>query len=281
MANFKGHALPGSFFLLFGLWWPAKFALKHYSMKRNKKGRAHRSFDHLEIIEGAVKVIFAVIGILGEQFVPDGPHLYLYTRDPWSWVKMMNWQHCTMYLFFVLSGVVDVLTYCPARLPLGLDRLMLAIALFVEGVLLYFHVQNRPMLDQHIHALLLIAIFATSASILLEIFLRDNVILELLRTTLCFVQGTWFWQIGFVLYPPFGGPTWDEADHENMMFITMCFCWHIAVAIAMVTVIYTLVQCFVQRCRTSNRRIQIRLSLQKQKNTKDSCAFLLNASDEE
>ncbi|XP_062817262.1 transmembrane protein 45B-like [Anolis carolinensis] len=281
MANFKGHALPGSFFLLFGLWWPVKFALKHHSMKLKKKGRAHRSFNRLEIVEGAVKVIFAMIGILAEQFVPDGPHLYLYTREPWGWVKLMNWQHSTMYLFFGLSGVVDVLTYSPARLPLGLDRLMLAIAAFVEGVLLYFHVQNRPMLDRHIHTLLLIAIFAGSASILLEVFLRDNVILELFRSTFCFVQGTWFWQIGFVLYPPFGGKTWDESDHDNMMFVTMCFCWHYAIAIFMVVAIYTLVHCCARRWRTSNGQIQIQLNLQNQKNAKDCCAFLLNTSDEE
>uniref|UniRef100_A0A803T914 Uncharacterized protein n=1 Tax=Anolis carolinensis TaxID=28377 RepID=A0A803T914_ANOCA len=66
-----GHALPGSFFLLFGLWWPVKFALKHHSMKLKKKGRTHRSFNRLEIVEGAVKVIFAMIGELKHDNPPN------------------------------------------------------------------------------------------------------------------------------------------------------------------------------------------------------------------
>ncbi|KAJ7305038.1 hypothetical protein JRQ81_010825 [Phrynocephalus forsythii] len=291
MANFKGHALPGSFFLLFGLWWSVKFVLKHHSKKLNKNGRAHHSFDQIEIIEGATKVTFAIIGILAEQFVPDGPHLYLFSGDPRTWVKLMNWQHSTMYLFFGLSGVMDILTYSPARVPLGLDRLMLAIAVFTEESLItspceyeflfYFHVSNRPMLDKHIHSLLLTAIFAGAISIFLEVFLRDNIILELFRTSLTILQGTWFWQIGFVLFPPFGGPEWDENDHDNVMFITMCFCWHYALAILIMAVNYTLVHWCTRSCRRNNRQLEFRLGTWKQKCAKNDHAALLNGSDEE
>lgn len=72
-------------------------------------------------------------GMLAEQFVPDGPHLHLYSGEEHDWVKLMNWQHTTMYLFYGLSGLVDVLTYISQVVPLGLDRLMLAVAVFVEG----------------------------------------------------------------------------------------------------------------------------------------------------
>ena len=43
------------------------------------------------------------------------------------------------------------------------------------------------------------------------------------------MQGTWFFQIGFVLYPPTDNPAWqwDPANHEHIMIITMAFCWHI------------------------------------------------------
>ena len=70
-------------------------------------------------------------GILAEQFVPDGPHLHLYHED--HWVKLMNWQHSTMYLFFAVSGIVDMLTYLITHVPLGLDRLVMALAAFNEG----------------------------------------------------------------------------------------------------------------------------------------------------
>eukprot|EP00061_Rhincodon_typus_P015093 g42580.t1 len=72
------------------------------------------------------------LGILAEQFVPDGPHLHLLSADRESWVKLMNWQHSTMYLFFGISGIVDILTYSSLRLPIGLDRLVLSLAVFNE-----------------------------------------------------------------------------------------------------------------------------------------------------
>lgn len=39
-------------------------------------------------------------------------------------------------------------------------------------------------------------------------------------------------QIGFVLCPPWGGPGWDQTDRSNFTFLTMCFCWHYAGALA-------------------------------------------------
>lgn len=65
----------------------------------------------------------------------------------------------------------------------------------LAGCLFYYHVLHRPMLDQHIHSLLLIAIFAGACSILLEVFLRDNIILVMFRASMTIVQGTWFWQV--------------------------------------------------------------------------------------
>lgn len=41
-------------------------------------------------------------------------------------------------------------------------------------------------------------------------------------------------QIGFVLSPPWGGPGWDQSDPSNLLFLTMCFCWHYVGALAVV-----------------------------------------------
>lgn len=62
MANFKGHALPGSFFLLFGLWWSVKYPLRHLSQKASKKSQRNYCFQRVDAIEGAVKIVFALIG---------------------------------------------------------------------------------------------------------------------------------------------------------------------------------------------------------------------------
>lgn len=62
MANFKGHALPGSFFLLFGLWWSVKYPLRYLSQKVNKKPHRTYCFRRVDAIEGGIKVIFSLIG---------------------------------------------------------------------------------------------------------------------------------------------------------------------------------------------------------------------------
>uniref|UniRef100_A0A8C6ZE49 Transmembrane protein 45B n=1 Tax=Nothoprocta perdicaria TaxID=30464 RepID=A0A8C6ZE49_NOTPE len=240
MANFKGHALPGSFFLLFGLWWSVKYPLRHLSQRATSEPLSSIKQQPPSLcVTQSIACVHA--GMLAEQFVPDGPHLYLYSGEKRDWVKLMNWQHTTMYLFYGLSGMVDVLTYVFQAVPLGLDRLMLSLAVFVEGFLFYYHVLHRPMLDQHIHSLLLIAIFSGAFSTLLEVFLRDNIVLELFRAGITIIQGTWFWQIGVVLFQPWGGPMWDEKDHDNVMFLTMCFFWHWAGAVLLLTINYALV----------------------------------------
>lgn len=63
------------------------------------------------------------------------------------------------------------------------------------GFLFYYHVHNRPPLDQHIHSLLLYIVFGGALGLVLEVILRDNIVLELFRTSLIILQGTWFWQV--------------------------------------------------------------------------------------
>lgn len=66
MGSFKGHALPGSFFLVFGIWWTGKYSL-WYATRRNKNIGSSRLASRalqrrLEIIESAVVLFFSVVG---------------------------------------------------------------------------------------------------------------------------------------------------------------------------------------------------------------------------
>ncbi|XP_041647532.1 transmembrane protein 45A [Cheilinus undulatus] len=249
MGSFKGHALPGSFFLVAGIWWTGKHCL-WYTTRRNKNMGSTRlssraSQRRLEVIESSVILFFSVVGMLLEQFAADGPRLQLYDFAEKHWEDLMNWQHATMYLFFGLAAMVSLIIHSTDAAPLALDRLMLAVAFFNEGFLFLYHLHGRSMLDVHVHQLLLYAIFGDALVSFLEVFHRGNIILELLRCTLTLLQGSWFWQIGFVLYPP-RGPEWDLKDHNNMMFVTMCYSWHLAFAMLLVSVLYCTVSCVVR-----------------------------------
>lgn len=249
MGSFKGHALPGSFFLVAAIWWTGKHSLWH-ATRRNKNIGSTRlssraSQRRLEIIENSVILFFSFVGMLLEQFAANGPKFQLYDPAEKNWKDLMNWQHSTMYLFFGLSAIVSLIIHTTEAAPLALDRLMLAVAFFNEGFLFLYHLHGRSMLDVTVHQLLLYAVFGGALVAFLEVFHRGNILLELLRCTLTLLQGSWFWQIGFVLYPPHG-PEWDLKDHNNMMFITMCYSWHLAFAMLVVGVLYCTVSCVVR-----------------------------------
>lgn len=65
----------------------------------------------------------------------------------------------------------------------------------MAGLLFCFHDYSDAALDQHLHSLLAMAIFAGALCALLEVFLRDHVILETFRTSTFLLQGSWLWQV--------------------------------------------------------------------------------------
>ncbi|XP_058484335.1 transmembrane protein 45B isoform X2 [Solea solea] len=284
MANFGGHAIPGSFFLLFGFWLIVKHILQHNWRTRRPKGRQDTSdtppfLKKMDYVEGGFQMFASFVGIMVEQFVVDGPHAHLYSTEHDSWVKLMNWQHSTMYLFFGIHGMALVFTAKSKVVPVCVDRFTLSLALFVEGFLFYYHLHNRPPLDAHVHTLLLVPVFAGSASTMLEFFIRDNVVLELFKAGMFILQGSWFYQIGFVLYP-LNGNLWDLEQHGNIMFVTMCFCWHLAVALLLVSGSSSLV-CFTVK-RFPGRTRHVEIGMRTTSTSTSSCQkALLEESEEE
>ena len=83
-----------------------------------------------------------------------------------------NAQHITMYFFFALSGVLDLLTM-RGLAPEGTDYMGMVIALLVEGALFKFHLFGRDELDVLIHVLLLYVIGFSALVITLEAAFRS------------------------------------------------------------------------------------------------------------
>ncbi|XP_031528111.2 transmembrane protein 45A isoform X1 [Vicugna pacos] len=243
MGSFKGHAVPGTFFCLISIWWTVRCILK-YTIKKHKRTSFLDSkalFHRIEILEGIIIVGMALTGMLGEQFIPGGPYLTLYDYKEGQWVQLMGWHHCTMYFFFGLMGVSKILCSTIRSLPISITKLMLSIALLVEAFVFYNHTHGREILDIFVHKLLVLIIFLAGLVAFIELFVHANITVELLRISLVFLQGSWFFQIGFVLYPLNGGPAWDLVDHDNITFLTICLCWHYAFTIIIIGAIYAFV----------------------------------------
>ncbi|XP_054830692.1 transmembrane protein 45B-like [Eublepharis macularius] len=242
MGTFAGHVLPGSFFLLFGVWWSVKYPLKYVCQKKkNTSYLGSKQLHRFEFAEGIYKALCALIGMLAEQFGPDGPQLKLYNDEKKQWVRLVRWQHTTIYLFYGISGVMDMVASRTKVLPGAMDRMVLSLALFVESFQLYYHIQNQVMLERHLHQLLLPAITGAAVCIFLEILFNDVVVFKILKTSLCILQGSWLWQMAFVFDPPSGSPEWNQMDHDNVMFLTMCYCGNFAFALTITIVNYTMV----------------------------------------
>lgn len=93
MANFKGHALPGSFFLLFGLWWSVKYPLQYLSRKVSKKSHQIYCFQRMDAVEGGIKIVFALIGkgcILVAELVTSQPIVLTVPES----LLQRNWSRC-------------------------------------------------------------------------------------------------------------------------------------------------------------------------------------------
>ncbi len=230
MGSFGGHALPGSFFIVFAVWWTVKIFCRYYksltvgglpfkSSMTFKCSCLCGRLKHWEV-EGALKVFFTVVGGTIELITAykDG-----------KFTHIGNGQHATMFFFFMMSGVIDLLVHHKVPLPKGIEYVIVTLALVVEGFLFMFHLHGRTSLDVMIHTFLLYAIYGNILGFLVEMYFRHNVLAALVRAFFTFLQGTWFWQVGFILYnPSTTAVPWDKEDHEQMMVATMMFTWHMA-----------------------------------------------------
>ncbi|ESO95554.1 hypothetical protein LOTGIDRAFT_144624 [Lottia gigantea] len=246
MGNFGGHALPGSIFVLISFWHIISLYKRYYRCKReNSKFVSAVWFPCLCLcgkaeswpIEPVMKVILITIALA----------LEIYTGSKNGVLYMTgNIQHVTMYFFFGLASFIDILVYFQTNLPTHLDYAMFFLANGVEFILFRFHLHGRSSLDVLLHTLLLYILVALAVIIVLEMRYRNNLLIALTCRFVVLLQGTWFWQVGSVLYKPMFGK-WDQEDHEQMMLIPTYFGVHICVNLLIILLLGSVISCWSNR----------------------------------
>ncbi|XP_005386354.1 PREDICTED: transmembrane protein 45A-like [Chinchilla lanigera] len=239
IGDFSGHLFAGSFCFIFGLSESTKCILKYLCKKQKKTYYSKTLFYKLEILEGILIFILALTGICGSLLFTGGSHLPLYEGNHWN--KLKDWHHSTVYLFIGLVGVANILCFTVSSLPVSLTKLMMSNAFFVEAFIFYNHTYGRVMVDMFMHNLVGLVSFVTGLVAFIELLTENNILLELLRSNLILLQGSWFFQIAYVLFPPEGKTTWDLMDHDTKMFLSMCFCWYCVLAYIIIGVNYAFV----------------------------------------
>ena len=286
MGTLGGHLLPGTFFILFALWWSFITAIRYVQMKMKSPFKKNGLVGYKTTVtmpciclpcgrlkrapvESYVKLFFAAVGLAGELITGfrnedvqvqnwpyDGPttvpttvHVHNHAMHDMHnmsrrsvvdappgyhlerrwWIIESNTQHSTMYSAFIFGAIIEIMVYHKVDLPKFIDYVYGILGYSVECFLFAFHLHGRDILDVHVHTLLVIAILGCIIFAILETIYADQILLTYGRIAFTLLQGTWFWQVGFVLYPPTENPAyhWDLNDHNNVMTITMIYCWHL------------------------------------------------------
>lgn len=240
MGSLHGHLVPGSMFITLSVWWYIGEILQ--KTRPNATARANRTrgkqrsteipslwyFCPCERLakfpaEPLIKVVFAVLGILGELPGSNATSLFDSSGELVP-SHVDNYAHSMMYGFFGLTGVVDlVIWYKVLPLPPKFEYLVFSLAFWIEGFLFFFHLDGRDELNVRLHTILYIIVFVTAAVFLSAVF-SDQFIpfMGFLKAYLISLQGSWFFQTGFVL---FGPSPWKNV-HSNVEFLGIVFAFH-------------------------------------------------------
>ncbi|XP_054159615.1 transmembrane protein 45B-like [Oppia nitens] len=223
MGSFEGHLLPGTFFLLFGIWWTVVIFDRYFRSLVNsaltKRSQVFKCRTSYTKYESYIKIISTIIGIVLEY-----------------------WTALDKNYRFTHTGIIELMIHNGYPLPKGCDYLSLSLAIFAEGLLFYFHLHGRTSLDIHVHTLLIISIILSLISVLIEWIYRYHFLSAFCRTVCTLLQGFWFYTVGFILYPPFSQSPVGES-HGKQMLITALFCWEIAAIIVLMSFIGSVFYC--------------------------------------
>jgi len=250
MGSFAGHAVPGSFFLLYGIWW-IFISYWHYFYTRPISSRVSKARLKKENelsrrstlptpccpklpVESLFKIALSFCGILVETlFNWDGHIVFdpIRVHDEEDFSRM---QHATMYSFFLLSGIIDMCIYC-VRIPKNTTKLFLAMAFFIEGLLFYFHTEHRDELNQRAHLILTLAIFGCTICAAARMYVSDSLLLNAGLGFFITFQGSWFYQVATVLYGK-NHRSWMK-NEMSPMYMGLAASWHMMIiSVFMLTV---------------------------------------------
>ncbi|KAG5228620.1 hypothetical protein OIU77_023260 [Salix suchowensis] len=206
MGSFKGHVLPGTLFLLVGVWhiWSS---LVRYSS--NPKSFRVRIWNPVPGFDGRLKYLELYL-VAGGAFIDMciellySTHLKFFVNGVLNPHHMNDFEHGGMLLMFFIFGVVSLLSEKTRFLPLPEEVLCLvaAAAFSAEYLLFYFHSTTHKGLEGHYHLLLVLLIGLCVLSIVMGALLPTSFPVDLSTGIAMTLQGLWFYQTAFTLYGP-------------------------------------------------------------------------------
>ena len=235
MGSFMGHIVPGSYFISFALWWTFSIFKRYFQSELHPSGKKYESTATFSSsnsripTEPLLKCLGSVIGIIEEAVQGFDSN--------WNYENIMNnLQHMLMFFFLFINSISDFAVFYKIKhVPPKIDYIFALLAIFNEGFLFANHLHGRSILDVKLHTCLVVSIVACLISIIIELAMDKSDVRPAIFRCICHLwQGTWFYHIAFVLYPPLGIHAWDEDKHANVMVTVSFFMIHLACNVLLV-----------------------------------------------
>lgn len=204
MGSFQGHALPGTLFLVVGVWHIWSSVVRHVKSPGSFRVRSWSPVEgcrvkHLELylVAGG-----AFIDMCIEFFYST--HLKFFVNGVLNPSHMNDFEHAGMLLMFFIFGAVALVNEKTShvQLPEGALCLIASAAFCAEYLLFSFHSTTHRGLEGYYHLLLVflvsLCIIATVAGALFPTSLPVDLTSGISIT----LQGLWFYQTAFTLYGP-------------------------------------------------------------------------------
>ena len=107
-----------------------------------------------------------------------------------------------------------------------LEVLVRTMPLIVQVTSAKFKIENSMRLFSQVHTLLGYVIKFGIFMGFLMIWKKSHILSVLGFAYMLLLQGTWFWQVGFILFAPWKS-TWNKESHEHMTYATVVFIAHV------------------------------------------------------
>eukprot|EP01018_Ginkgo_biloba_P007616 Gb_17402 [translate_table: standard] len=206
MGSFKGHVLPGSLFLVVGVWhvWNS---IMNYVM--NSKSHRVRTWHPVPGVNGNLKYLELYIIVIG-SFVDMcieffySTHLKIFVQGVLNPSHMNDFEHAGMLLMFFIFGIAVLVSEKTRYLPLpnGVLQMLAATAFCAEYLLFSFHSTSHAGLEGRYHQLLVLLVGLCITSAVFGAAFPTSFVVDLLSGIAITLQGIWFYQIAFTLYGP-------------------------------------------------------------------------------